>query len=171
MIAQREAVPSQSKALLGFEIRVPSEKQIVSRAQPFVHRTQSRRAEAVETLYSAVQVVFRNMGPRAAGREVDDALRRVQLPRIGVPLVDGCREPSIGPGQAFDSINCLGAGDCARELALIASGGRSSADFAGKVPCSQRLLELPMRTVPKEPLIPRGDKSKIGGVTLGEFKG
>jgi hypothetical protein len=62
-------------------------------------------------------IVFLYVRPRLPGREVNDALRRVQLPRIGVPLIDSCREPSIRPGQALDSRDCLAAQsvhDCLR---------------------------------------------------------
>jgi hypothetical protein len=43
-------------------------------------------------------IVLRYVRPRPPGREIYDAIRRVQLPWVGVPLIDSCCEPSVGTG-------------------------------------------------------------------------
>ena len=47
----------------------------------------------------AGQVVFRAMLAALAGAEVDHPARRVEQPRVGVPLVGGGGEAAIGPGK------------------------------------------------------------------------
>src|ERR1700678_1144341 len=47
-------------------------------------------------------VVFGNVRPRPPGREIYDAIRRVQLPGISVPLVDRRGDAAIREGEALD---------------------------------------------------------------------
>jgi hypothetical protein len=110
-------------------------------------------------------------GPCLPSSQVYRAVRRIEKPWIGVPLVDGRRKPSIGMRQAFDRIDGLCAGDRAGRFYLVALSCCLTAHPPREVPGPQRFLESPMRALPDEPLIPRGDEPKITSMTFRELEG
>ena len=111
------------------------------------------------------------MGSDLAGAQVHHAGRRIQGPRVGVPLIGRCREAPVGFRQALDGGNGLGAGDRARNARLIALARRLAADMPRKIERVQRLVELPTSPVIAQPPAPRGDVAKIQLVLVGKAKG
>src|ERR1700733_13872704 len=67
-------------------------------------------------------VVFGNVRPRPPGREIYDAIRRVQLPGISVPLVYCRGDAPISEGEALDRRNSLRAGQARSDLGFVAFG-------------------------------------------------
>ena len=74
---------------------------------------------------------------RLAGAQVDDAVGRIQRPRVGIPVVGCGRMPGIGARKIYHRGHRLGAGD---ELAIFAAvfSSRCCERFGGLVAAQPR---------------------------------
>ena len=78
-----------------------------------------------------------------ADAEVDDAGGCVQVPGVGVPLVDGGGKTAIGARQTLDSGNGLRRCDRWGKPRIVATGRRRPADLSGIVEGEHRVVEDP----------------------------
>ena len=108
------------------------------------------------------------MRPDIAGAQIDHRVRRVEQPRVGVPLIDRRGEPAIGARQAFNRRHGLAACDRDSKFRLIALRSGFTADPTRQIIRLQRVVEPPTRAVPSEPFAPGGDKPEICRMLFGE---
>ena len=107
------------------------------------------------------------MGAKTACPEVDDAVGRVQKPRIGVPHINRLRQSRIGLGEALDRRHGLRAGD-RRRGPWFAFARRRAGDLARQAESHPFFVRLPDFPCPFEPSSPTGEVAHgvdvLGGV-------
>src|SRR5262249_27918882 len=88
-----------------------------------------------------------------ASAQVNDAVGRVEQPRVGIPLLDGGNQPRVFSCQAHPCRACLGAGD-ALALTCRTLGGELAAYLAREREHLPFFVSTPASAVPYEPLVP-----------------
>jgi hypothetical protein len=84
------------------------------------------------------------MRSKSAGTEVNDAIGRIQQPRIGVPLTDRRGQSAIRPREPFNRGDSLSA--CDRDFVVVAGRRSMSTRHADVVISRERVVELPIRS-------------------------
>jgi hypothetical protein len=69
-------------------------------------------------------------------------------------LVRSSSQAPVSPGEAFNRSNSFGAGNGIGEF-LVAFAGGAATYLAGEVEGLQRIVELPMLTIPDQPFLSR----------------
>jgi len=85
-------------------------------------------------------------------------------------LIDRGGEATIGLRQRLDGGDGLLGGDRSGDIGLIACRCGLAADGARRVERMERVVELPMRSRPDQPLVPCSDEAKIIRVALGKLQ-
>jgi hypothetical protein len=107
-----------------------------------------------------------------AGLKIDGAARRVEQPRIGVPILGDGSVPPIDAGKTLDGRDGLGACHRRREPCrafVVDDLGRGLAgDIPAKLDGVLGFIGLPALPVPDQPSPPEVDEAQIVLVAFGE---
>ena len=102
-----------------------------------------------------------------AAAQIEHATGRIKQPWVDVPLISGGSEAPVGSGKAFNRGNGFGARNGVGEF-LVAFASGAATCLAGVVKSLQRIVELPIVTIPDKPFCPRRDISEFVGVAFCE---
>ena len=81
---------------------------------------------------------------------IEHATGRIKQPWVDVPLISGGSKAPVGPRKAFNRGNRFGARNGVGVF-LIAFASGAATCLAGVVKSLQRIVELPMVTIPDKP--------------------
>ena len=106
------------------------------------------------------------LGARTSRAQIDDSVRRVDEPRVRVPLISGRGEPAVGSRKGDNGGDSLGAGYRLPVALLVAFRRFALAEIAGEVEGGEGGVEAPALAVPRQPLAPLSDETAVGLQTL-----
>jgi hypothetical protein len=108
------------------------------------------------------------MRAQCACFQINDPIRSIEKPGVGIPLIDCCRNSAIRARKTLHCSHSPPASDCRRDTWLIAPSSRLTANRANSIKDTECLVHSPVGSGPDHLPAPDRDIAKIADMTFGE---